>query len=98
MFGPDLAEKLKPTRACVILSFEDQSGVGGPTGTAIDGLLNLFAATADDLITESLINVDSDGDGVTDPFIRKILGVAPKRPPRSCTATSAMAAPRNARW
>jgi len=81
VFGPDLAEKLKPTRACVILSFEDQSGVGGPTGTAIDGLLNLFAATADDLITESLINVDSDGDGVTDPFIRKILGVAPKRPP-----------------
>lgn len=81
MFGPELAEALKPTRACVILSFEDQSGVGGPTGTAFDGLLNLFAATADDLITESLIAVDGDGDGVTDPFIRKILGVAPKRPP-----------------
>lgn len=81
MFGPELAELLKPTRACVILSFEDQSGVGGPTGTAADGLLNLFAATADDLITESLIAVDGDGDGETDPFIRKILGVAPKRPP-----------------
>lgn len=79
-FGP-LKDILKPTRACVILSFEDQSGVGGPTGTAFDGLLNLFAATADDLITESLIAVDGDGDGVTDPFIRKILGVAPKRPP-----------------
>jgi hypothetical protein len=81
VFGPELAEILKPTRACVILSFEDQSGVGGPTGTAIDGLLNLFAATADDLITESLFNLDQDGDGQTDPFIRKILGVAPKRPP-----------------
>lgn len=81
VFGKALGEVLKPTRACVILSFEDQSGVEGPTGTAVDGLLNLFAATADDLITESLIPVDGDGDGETDPFIRKILGVAPKRPP-----------------
>jgi len=79
-FGP-LKEALKPTRACVILSFEDQSGVNGPTGTAFDGLVNLFAATADDLITESLFPIDGDGDGETDPFIRKILGVAPKRPP-----------------
>lgn len=79
-FGP-LAEQLKPTRACVILSFEDQSGVNGPTGTAIDGLINLFAATLDDLFTETLFNVDDDGDGETDPFIRKILKVAPKRPP-----------------
>lgn len=80
VFGP-LKELLKPQRACIILSFEDQSGVGGPTGTAVDGLINLFAATADDLITESLFPVDGDGDGETDPFIRKILGVAPKRPP-----------------
>lgn len=81
VFGEALGEILKPTRACVILSFEDQSGVTGPTGTAIDGLINLFAATADDLITETLFPVDGDGDGETDPFIRKILGVAPKRPP-----------------
>ena len=81
VFGPDLGELLKPTRPCVILSFEDQSGVNGPTGTAIDGLLNLFAATADDIFTETLFAVDGDGDGVTDPFIRKILSVAPKRPP-----------------
>lgn len=80
VFG-ELGEQLKPQRACVIISFEDQSGINGPTGTAIDGLLNLFAATADDLITESLIAVDGDGDGETDPFIRKILMVAPKRPP-----------------
>jgi hypothetical protein len=79
-FGP-LKEQLKPTRACVILSFEDQSGVGGPTGTAIDGLVNLFAVTVDDLFTETLLAVDGDGDGETDPFVRKLLGVAPKRPP-----------------
>lgn len=81
VFGAKLAEILKPTRACVILSFEDQSGVNGPTGTALDGAINLFAATADDLITESLFAIDADGDGLTDPFFRKILGVAPKRPP-----------------
>lgn len=81
VFGDDLGELLKPKRACVILSFEDQSGVSGPTGTAIDGAINLFAVTLDDLFTETLINVDADGDGETDPFIRKILGVAPKRPP-----------------
>jgi hypothetical protein len=74
-------EQLKPTRACTILSFEDQSGVGGPTGTAVDGLVNLFAVTLDDLFTETLLAVDGDGDGQTDPFIRKLLGVAPKRPP-----------------
>ena len=81
VFGDALGEVLKPTRACVILSFEDQSGVTGPTGTALDGLINLFAVTADDLFTETLLAVDGDGDGETDPFFRKLLGVAPKRPP-----------------
>ena len=81
VFGEALGELLKPTRACVILSFEDQSGVTGPTGTAADGAINLFAATLDDLFTETLIAVDGDGDGETDPFIRKLLMVAPKRPP-----------------
>jgi Ca2+-binding EF-hand superfamily protein len=47
----------------VILSFEDQSGVSGPTGTAIDGLINLFAVTADDIFTETLLAIDGDGDG-----------------------------------
>ena len=81
VFGDALGELLKPTRACVILSFEDQSGVTGPTGTAADGAINLFAATLDDLFTETLIAVDGDGDGETDPFIRKLLLVSPKRPP-----------------
>jgi hypothetical protein len=79
-FGP-LKEDLKPRRACVIMSFEDQSGVAGPTGSVLDGGLNLFAVTLDNLFTETLLNVDEDGDGQTDPFIRKLLGVAPKRPP-----------------
>ncbi|AYB69364.1 minor tail protein [Mycobacterium phage Gravaillia] len=80
MFG-DLAELLKPTRACIILSFEDKSGYSGPTGTAIDGALNLFAATLDDLITETLFPLDADRNLETDPFFRKLLLVAPKPPP-----------------
>jgi hypothetical protein len=70
----------RPTRACVVLSVADLSGVTGPTGTAIDGALNFLAATADNLVTETLIPLDQDEDGVTDPLIRKMLGVAPKVP------------------
>jgi hypothetical protein len=70
----------RPTRNCVVLSCEDKSGVTGPTGTALDGIIDLFAATADDGITEILFPVDADGDGVTDPLFRKWLGVAPKKP------------------
>lgn len=81
MFGETLAKILKPTRACVILSFEDKSGVTGPTGTLLDGALNLMAATLDDLITETIIPLDRDLDGETDPFFRKLLLVAPKPPP-----------------
>lgn len=80
MFGK-LAEALKPKRACIILSFEDKSGVTGPTGTLLDGGLNLMAATLDDLITETIIPLDRDGDGETDPFFRKLLLVSPKQPP-----------------
>lgn len=80
-FGEFLGGILCPTRACVILSFEDMSGVTGPTGSLLDGGLNLVAATLDDLITETLIPLDADGDGEVDPFFRKLLGVAPKPPP-----------------
>ena len=70
----------RPTRACVVLAVEDNSGISGPTGTALDGVINLVATTADNLVTETLFPVDKDGDGVTDPFFRKILKVAPKPP------------------
>lgn len=69
--------------AAVVLAFEDKSGVTGLTGTLIDGPINLIASTADDLITETVANfvdLDKDGDGKTDPFIRKLLGAAPAAP------------------
>lgn len=69
----------RPTRNCVVLAVEDKSGVTGPTGTAIDGALNLIAVTADQVI-ESVVDLDADGDGVADPFIRRLLGVAPAPP------------------
>lgn len=87
IFGDELAEILKPTRACIILSFEDKSGYAGPTGTAVDGALNLFASTLDDLISETLFPIDNvqAGDvifsGQDDfPFFETLLGVAPTVP------------------
>ncbi len=77
LVGPVLS---RPSRACVVLAVEDKSGVTGPTGTAIDGALNLIAATADNLVVDQLINLDANDDGVTDPLFRKLLGVAPKVP------------------
>ena len=74
--GQDAA---RPTRACVILACEDASGITGPTGSLIDGALNLLGAVADGVI-ETVYNLDADGDGVTDPLIRKMLRVAPKVP------------------
>jgi hypothetical protein len=77
LVGEELA---RPTRACIVLAFEDHSGVTGPTGTAFDGALNLVAATLDDLITETVLPLDADGDGHTDPFFRRLFGVAPVKP------------------
>ena len=70
----------RPSRACVVLAFEDKSGVVGPTGGPIDGALNLVGVTLDDTITEVVVPVDRDGDGVTDPLFTKMLGVAPQKP------------------
>lgn len=82
---PELAaivgqEAARPSRNCIVFAVEDKSGVTGPTGSAIDGALNLIAVTADNLVTETLMPLDADGDGVTDPFFRKLLGVAPEVP------------------
>ena len=71
----------RPTRNCVVMAVEDKSGVTGPTGTLLDGPINLIAATADDLLTETLVpQYDQNGDGQTDPLIRKWFGVAPEVP------------------
>lgn len=75
-----VADLARPHRNCVIFAFEDKSGYEGPTGTAIDGVINLFASTADDLITETVFPVDTDDDGEVDPLFRRILGLAPKKP------------------
>lgn len=81
VYGEKLGQIIKPRRACVILDFQDKSGVDGPTGTLLDGAINLVASTADDLITYTLRPIDADGDGEVDPFFRKIAGVAPKPSP-----------------
>lgn len=81
VFGDELGRLLQPNQPTIIIRFRDDSGVTGPTGTAADGGINLFAATLDDMITEVLYPVDGDGDGETDPFFRKLLGVQPHRPP-----------------
>lgn len=73
----------RPHRNAVILAYEDKSGVTGPTGTLLDGPINLIASTADDLITETILPpsvLDRDGDGETDPLFRKWFGVAPAPP------------------
>ncbi|WP_234783929.1 Gp37-like protein [Mycobacteroides immunogenum] len=75
-----VADLARPHRNCVVFAFEDKSGYEGPTGTAIDGVINLFASTADDLITETVFPIDTDDDGEVDPLFRRILGVAPKKP------------------
>jgi hypothetical protein len=90
LIGNDVASLAAPTRNCVVFSLEDQSGQTGPTGTALDGLLNLISVTGDDLITATLFNVDTgetlDGEPVIDvaapdvPLIQTLLGEAPSVP------------------
>lgn len=70
----------RPHRNCIVFAIEDKSGVTGPTGTAVDGVINLIGATLDDMITETLINLDENQDGETDPLFRKLFGVAPEKP------------------
>lgn len=80
----DLSNLTRPTRNCVVLSFEDKSGIVGPTGTAADGLLELIGVTLDDMITTVIFDQQSEqvinGEGVinddaVDPFFQTLLGV-----------------------
>jgi hypothetical protein len=80
----------RPKRNCVVFALEDMSGQTGPTGTALDGLLNLIGVTTDDLFTSILVNADTgqtlDGEPVIDvinpttPIAQSLLGVAPAPP------------------
>jgi hypothetical protein len=70
-----------PKRNCIILAVEDKSGVHGWTGSLADGPLSLISSTADDLITDTLIpEYDLNGDGQTDPLIRRWFAAAPEKP------------------
>ncbi|QFP94810.1 minor tail protein [Mycobacterium phage Marshawn] len=69
----------RPSRNCIVLAVEDMSGTTGVTGTALDGALDLLAVSADNILS-TLVHIDRDGDGVADPFIRRLLGVAPAVP------------------
>jgi hypothetical protein len=86
----DVESIVRPSRNCVIFSFEDHSGQTGPTGTALDGLLNVIGVTLDDLISSVLINANTgltlDGEPVFDlegnnfPIFETLLGQAPPVP------------------
>ena len=80
LVGKDLAGLARPHRNCLIAAFEDHSGADGPTGTALDGPINLVAKTLDDLITSTVAPVDVNEDGEPDPLFQKLFGTAPKPP------------------
>jgi hypothetical protein len=82
-----VADLARPQRNHVMVAFEDHSGYAGPTGTAADGVINLFASTLDDLITSTVFPVTGGVvDGVVDPEVptnpifRRLFGVAPAPP------------------
>ena len=76
----ELGQVARPWRNAIILAVEDKSGVTGPTGTFIDGFINAIAATADNLITDTILVNDLQPDGTPNPLFRKWFMVAPKNP------------------
>ena len=75
-----LGKLARPWRNAIILAVEDKSGVTGPTGTFIDGFINAIAATADNMITDTILVNDIGPDGVPNPLFRKWFLVAPAKP------------------
>jgi hypothetical protein len=74
----------RPLRNCVVIAFLDKSGITGPTGTALDGLLELIGVTLDDLITSIIFDTQTgetiDGEPVINasdvtPLFQTLLGV-----------------------
>lgn len=85
----DLQQMIRPTRPCVVFALEDKSGQTGPTGTMIDGLLNVIGVTLDDMVTTVLIDSNTgqtlNGEPIVDinnqtPVFQSLLGVAPAPP------------------
>ena len=75
----NIADLVRPQRNAVIFAVEDKSGVTGPTGTFADGFVNAIAATADNMITDTILVdvVGQQDDGTTNPLFRKWFMVAP---------------------
>lgn len=48
-----------PRRNAIVVSFEQIDGRAGPSGTAVDGLIDTVAVTLDDLITPIAIDLDT---------------------------------------
>lgn len=54
---------LMPTRTCVVIAFEDKSGVTGPGGTFATGFLSAIVGVGDELLTDTIIpQFAPDGD------------------------------------
>jgi hypothetical protein len=85
----DLGNLTRPTRNCVVLAFEDMSGITGPIGGATTGLLELIGVTADDMITSVLFDQQTgqtingeeviDVDAVT-PLVQSLEGIELQNP------------------
>jgi hypothetical protein len=67
LVGKELASLARPKRNCIVAAFEDHSGYEGPTGTFVDGPINFFASTLDDLITTTVFPIDRTTTGRSTP-------------------------------
>jgi len=63
--GKTIDELTRPVRNCIVFALEDKSGVTGPTGTVVDGALQLIGVTLDNLITPVTLNLSTGS--VLDP-------------------------------
>ena len=72
------------TRPTIVLDVEDHTGVTGPTGTVLDGMLWWATELLDDTVTEVLsLSTEKDGDLVMDDDLGQIskwLGMRKARP------------------
>lgn len=79
-----------PGRNCVIFAFLDKSGHTGPTGSALDGLLDVIGVNLDNVFSSVLVDAGTglslDGEPVFEtqgnnfPIFASLLGTAPPVP------------------